>query len=195
MPATENPLPLAVAAADAAALLELFGRAGASNGCWCRYWLLGPAYHRRDRQHNREDMVAELLGAAAPAPGMIATAPDGTPVGWARLSPRAELGWLRRRFGERLPPGRGGWALPCFFVRPRFRRRGVMTALVEAAVAVCAAHRVPWVEAYPIDPAVAGATRNRFPGVLSTFRDAGFTEVGRLAPDRAVVRIEPADRG
>jgi hypothetical protein len=25
------------------ALEDLFGRAGASNGCWCMYWRLGPS--------------------------------------------------------------------------------------------------------------------------------------------------------
>src|SRR5947209_19852231 len=29
------------------ALEDLFGRAGASNGCWCMYWRIGPRY--RDR--------------------------------------------------------------------------------------------------------------------------------------------------
>jgi hypothetical protein len=31
------------------ALETLFGRAGASNGCWCMYWRIGPRYSRRPR--------------------------------------------------------------------------------------------------------------------------------------------------
>jgi hypothetical protein len=34
------------------ALEDLFGRAGASNGCWCLFWRLGPGYHRRPRAEN-----------------------------------------------------------------------------------------------------------------------------------------------
>jgi hypothetical protein len=49
-------------------------------------------------------------------------------------------------------------------------------------------------EAYPIDPTVDGATRNRFPGVLRPFLRAGFTEVSRLTKERAVVRYEPPVR-
>jgi hypothetical protein len=32
------------------ALEDLFGKNGASNGCWCMYWRLGPAYFKRPRE-------------------------------------------------------------------------------------------------------------------------------------------------
>ena len=35
------------------ALEDLFGKGGASNGCWCMYWRLGPEYHKRPREKNR----------------------------------------------------------------------------------------------------------------------------------------------
>jgi len=31
------------------ALEHLFGRPGASNGCWCMYWRIGPRYRDRPR--------------------------------------------------------------------------------------------------------------------------------------------------
>src|SRR6266704_57369 len=34
-------------------LEALFGRSGASNGCWCMYWRIGPEYHKRPREKNR----------------------------------------------------------------------------------------------------------------------------------------------
>ncbi|MBO0824979.1 MAG: hypothetical protein J2P27_14165, partial [Actinobacteria bacterium] len=34
---------------------DLFGRAGASNGCWCMYWRLGPRYRDRPRVENKWD--------------------------------------------------------------------------------------------------------------------------------------------
>jgi len=69
-----------------------------------------------------------MAGAPAPGPGLLAEAPDGTSVGWARLTPRAELRWLRARFGERLPDGDDVSTMPCLFVRTRWRNRGVMSA-------------------------------------------------------------------
>jgi hypothetical protein len=62
-----------------------------------------------------------------------------------------------------------------------------MTALISGAVTAAGEARVT-LEAYPVDPAVEKATRNRFTGVLEPFLRAGFSELMRLAPDRALVR-------
>jgi hypothetical protein len=35
------------------ALEALFGKGGASNGCWCMYWRIGAEYHKRPREKNR----------------------------------------------------------------------------------------------------------------------------------------------
>lgn len=176
------------------ALGDLFGRSGASNGCWCQYWLLGPEYRKRDRTLNRQALADETSRSPAPGPGLLAYSSDGAPVGWARLGPRSELSWLRARFGQRLPDGDDVWSMPCFFIHARWRRRGVMSALVTAGVDLAARHGLPTLEAYPIDPAVAGATQNRFPGVLEPFLRAGFAEVSRLTTERAVVRYPPDRR-
>jgi GNAT superfamily N-acetyltransferase len=175
------------------ALTGLFGRAGASNGCWCQYWLLGAAYHRRDRSLNRQALLDETDGPS-PGPGLLAHSADGSAVGWARLTPRSELAWLHARFGQHLPAGDDVWSMPCFFVRTRWQGRGVMSALISAGVDIAHQEGLPVLEAYPIDPTVEGATRNRFPGVLEPFLRAGLTEVSRLTKERAVVRYEPRAR-
>lgn len=167
-------------------LCGLFGRAGASNGCWCQYWLLGPQYHRRDRALNKDALRRECGRSQPPGPGLIAYR-DGHAVGWARLSRRSELDWLNERFAGRLPDGDNIWSLPCFYVPNRYDGAGVMTALISAAVSEAVDAGV-MLEAYPVDPAIENATRNRFTGVLEPFLRAGFTELVRLTPDRAVVR-------
>ena len=80
------------------------------------------------------------------------------------------------------------WSVACFFVRRAYRRRGVMEALIEAAVAVAAAAGAPAVEAYPVDTAVPGHTQNLFPGVASAFAEQGFQVMDRRKPDRPVMR-------
>src|SRR6516162_10035221 len=76
------------------ALEDLFGEAGACNGCWCMYWRLGPSYHRRPREQNRRDLRARVR--AGPPPGLLAF--DGElAVGWCQLTPRQELLWLERK--------------------------------------------------------------------------------------------------
>jgi hypothetical protein len=43
-------------------------------------------------------------------------------------------------------------------------------------------------EAYPVDTAVPGHTRNLFPGVASAFARHGFHVLARRKPDRPVMR-------
>ncbi|MDQ6656833.1 MAG: GNAT family N-acetyltransferase [Actinomycetota bacterium] len=162
---------------------QLFGRGGASNGCWCQYWLLGPDFHRRERSRNRRDLTAQVRSGSA---GLLAYRDDAA-VGWARFTPRSELAFLTARFAS-YDFGYGDpWSLSCFFVARRARGQGVMRALIDFA-AQWGHDQHTQVEAYPIDPAIAGATGNRFPGLLPTFLAAGFVEDGRLAKDRAVVK-------
>ena len=63
-----------------------------------------------------------------------------------------------------------------------------MGALIEAAVAVAASAGAPALEAYPVDSAVPGHTRNLFLGVASAFARHGFRVVPRRQPDRPVMR-------
>jgi GNAT superfamily N-acetyltransferase len=167
------------------ALEDLFGRAGASNGCWCMYWRIGPLYRDRSREDNKRDL--RQLAASGQPPGLLAFDGDIS-VGWCELAPRADLGWLlHARYLEPvddLPV----WSVPCFYVRRTHRGRGVMEALIEAAVAVAASAGAPALEAYPVDTAVPGHTRNLFPGVVSAFARHGFQVVARRRPDRPVMR-------
>ena len=75
------------------ALEDLFGRAGASNGCWCMYWRIGPRYRDRPREENRRDL--ERLARSGQPTGLLAL-DGGTAVGWCELAPRADLDWLAR---------------------------------------------------------------------------------------------------
>src|SRR5215831_13566474 len=93
------------------ALENLFGKAGASNGCWCMYWRIGPRYRSRPRADNKEDLArlaaagsggaggaaaaGGAAGSAGTAPGLLAF-DGGVAVGWCELAPRADLRWLAR---------------------------------------------------------------------------------------------------
>lgn len=170
-------------------LEQLFGKGGASNGCWCMYWLLGPEYHRRDRDLNRDSLRISM--SAEQPPGLIAldeTSGEDRAVGWLRLTPRSELSWLdENKFLapiDDLPV----WSVPCFFVARSHRGRGVSDALLSAAVDTAQAAGAPAVEGYPIDPSVPGATRNAFTGHLPVFERNGFIEVARRRDSRPIMR-------
>ncbi len=167
------------------ALEDLFGAAGASNGCWCMYWRIGPRYRTRPRADNKGDL--RELAASGPPPGLLAF--DGpVAAGWCELAPRARLGWLAHARYLQPPDELPVWSVPCFYVRRTHRRQGVMDVLIAAAVAVAAAAGAPALEAYPVDTAVPGHTRNLFPGTASAFARHGFEVVARRKPDRPVMR-------
>jgi GNAT superfamily N-acetyltransferase len=167
------------------ALEDLFGRAGASNGCWCMYWRVGPRYRERPRENNKHDL--EQLTRSGPAPGLIAF-DGGTAVGWCELAPRADLDWLARGRYFRPVDDLPVWSVPCFYVRRTHRRRGVMGTLIDAAVGVAASAGAPALEAYPVDTTVPGHTRNLFLGFASVFAQRGSQVVARRQPDRPVMR-------
>lgn len=167
------------------ALEDLFGRGGASNGCWCMYWRIGPRYRDRPRAENKQDL--KELASSDQAPGLLAFDGD-VAVGWCELAPRTELAWLARAryfpaFDD-LPV----WSIPCFYVRRTHRGQGVTGALIEAAVKAAADAGAPAIEAYPVDTTRPGHTGNLFRGVASTFANHGFVVVARPKPDRPIMR-------
>jgi hypothetical protein len=167
------------------ALEDLFGQAGASNGCWCMYWRIGPRYRERPRENNKRDR--RQLAFSDRSPGLLAFV-GGTAVGWCELAPRADLGWLAHARYLEPVDDQPVWSIPCFYVRRTHRGHGVMCALVETAVMAAATAGAAALEAYPVDTAIPGHSRNLFPGVASTFARNGFQVVARRKPDRPVMR-------
>jgi ribosomal protein S18 acetylase RimI-like enzyme len=82
------------------------------------------------------------------------------------------------------------WSVTCFVVRVGFRRRGVSTALLDAAVDFAAGHGATAVEGYPVDvvPGERRPASELYHGTRTTFAAAGFVEVGRSASHRPVMR-------
>jgi GNAT superfamily N-acetyltransferase len=167
------------------ALEELFGPSGASNGCWCMYWRLGPAYRKRPRDQNKAALRA--VTRRGPPPGLLAFDRDEV-VGWCQLTPRKDLRWLDSpRHVGRLDDT-PVWSLSCFFVRKSHRGRGVMTALIKGALQAAKRANAAALEAYPIDTAAPKSTSNLFTGTAPTFRRAGFKTVARRSPSRPIMR-------
>ncbi|HEY1426233.1 MAG TPA: GNAT family N-acetyltransferase [Caulobacteraceae bacterium] len=166
-------------------LEALFGKKGACNGCWCMYWRIGPAYHRRPRDENR--LALKGIVEAGPPPGLLAF-DGGVAVGWCQVTPRTEIPWIDASRNLRRVDEAPVWSISCFYVRNKHRRRGVTKALVDAAVAYAAECGAAIVEAYPVDKAQPKGASNAFTGIASSFAKAGFTEVARRSPSRPIMR-------
>ena len=122
---------------------------------------------------------------------------DGEPVGWCAVEPRTAYPRLPR---QRLALKERGedkdddsvWAVTCFATRAGYRRRGVMRALVPAAVEFARERGARALEAYPMitEPGKEVTWGELHVGSRSIFEDAGFTEVSHPTPRRVVMRID-----
>jgi GNAT superfamily N-acetyltransferase len=159
---------------------DLFGKNGAVDGCWCMYWRIGQQYKKRERSENKR--AFKRIVKRGPPPGLLAFDND-VAVGWCQLTPRTDLPSLEgRRVAVRVDDV-PVWSLSCFYVRRGHRRKGVMAALIAAAVKAAKRAKAPALEAYPY------VTKQPvYVGVLSTFERAGFEIVARPTPSRAIVR-------
>ena len=167
------------------ALEDLFGTGGASNGCWCMYWRLGPVYHKRPREQNR--IALRRIVKQGPPPGLLAF--DGEPaVGWCQLTPRQDLAWLNRKRALEPVDALPVWSISCFYVRRGYRRQGIMSALIVAALKAAKSAKAPALEAYPVDIARPDSSSNVFTGTASSYRRAGFKTVARRLPSRPIMR-------
>jgi GNAT superfamily N-acetyltransferase len=78
------------------------------------------------------------------------------------------------------------WSLSCFYVRKGYRKQGVTSALIAAALQAARRAKAPALEAYPFDAAVSPSASGT--GYASTFARAGFNTVARRTPARPIMR-------
>ena len=165
------------------ALEDLFGENGACNGCWCMYWRIGNAYRQRPREKNKA-AFREVVKRGPPS-GLLAFDGDVT-VGWCQLTPREALPWLERVWRLKRVDDVPVWSLSCLYVRKGYRKQGVTSALIAAALKAARRAKAPALEVYPFDadesPSASGT------GYASTFARAGFKTVARRTLARPIMR-------
>jgi GNAT superfamily N-acetyltransferase len=165
------------------ALEDLFGKTGACHRCWCMYWRIGGTYLKRRPAQNKA-AFREIV-KHGPPPGLLAFDGD-VPVGWCQLTPRDALPWLDRTWRLERVDARPVWSLSCFYVRKGYRKRGVTSALIAAALKAARRVKAPALEAYPLDAALTPSASGT--GYASTFARAGFKTVARRVPPRPIMR-------
>jgi GNAT superfamily N-acetyltransferase len=165
------------------ALEDLFGKNGACNGCWCMYWRIGSRYRKRSRALNKA-AFREVV-KRGPPPGLLAFDGD-VAVGWCQLTPRDAVPWLDRAWRLKRVDALPVWSLSCFYVRKGYRKRGVTSALIGAALKAARRNGAPALEAYPLDADLTPSASST--GYVSTFARAGFETVARRVPPRPIMR-------
>lgn len=165
------------------ALEDLFGSKGACNGCWCMYWRIGAAY--RKAQGDKNKAAFKKIVKDGPPPGLIAFDGDRA-VGWCQLTPRDKLPWLDRAWRLKRVDDLPVWSLSCFYIRIGYRRKGVTSALIAAALKAAKRSKAPALEAYPLDAARTPSASST--GYATTFARAGFKTIACHTAPRPIMR-------
>ncbi|HXF50725.1 MAG TPA: GNAT family N-acetyltransferase [Dehalococcoidia bacterium] len=173
-------------------LETLFGPRGASGGCWCMWWRQTRAEFEEKKGEENKRAFRGIV-ASGQIPGLLAYV-DGRPAGWCAVQPRDAFSKLDRSRTLKRVDEQPVWSVVCFFVARPYRRRGLTTALLQAAVRHAVDHGARIVEGYPVDPGEGGMPDPWvFTGLVSAFRDAGFVEVARRSPTRPIMRYVAPD--
>jgi len=163
---------------------EVFGDAGAARRCFCMHWRR-PDGGFPDNRPTR-DRFADRVNDGR-APGLIGYLAE-VPVGWVQVGPRDEFPTIERSRLLKPVDEAEAWSINCFVTRVGYRRRGIATALLTAAMAFARDQGADLVEGYPVDGERSSAV-DYFTGTLRMFQDEGFVEILRRNPTRPIVRL------
>jgi len=164
-------------------LEELFRDSSICSRCWCMYGRIGNSYRKRPSEENKAAFMN--IVEQGPPPGLLAF--DGSSaVGWCQLTPRDAVPWLDRLWQIKRVDDTPVWSISCLYVRKRYRRRGVTSHLIAAALKAARCANAPALEAYPFDADVSPSASGS--GYASTFVRAGFKTIARRMPARPIMR-------
>jgi GNAT superfamily N-acetyltransferase len=147
------------------------------------YWRIGAAYRKLPRDQNKS--AFQEIVKRGPPPGLVAFDGD-VAVGWCQLTPRDALPGLDRAWRLQRVDQVPVWSISCFYVRVGYRRQGVTSALISAALKVAKRAGAAAVEAYPLD--ADKTPSSSWTGYATTFKRAGFKVVARHVPGRPIMR-------
>lgn len=175
-------------------LVEVFGKRGDDpEWCWCQRFLLSADGDTPASADNRAALHDQVTRAPRP-PGLIAYM-GGKPAGWSRIGPRKSFpGVTGNRALARVLDGDDAttWWVTCFAVARPYRRSGVASGLLRAALDFARDRGAAAVEGHPVDVRALRSERvaasSLYTGTRSLFVGAGFVEVARTHPARPVMR-------
>ena len=174
--------------------VKLFSQGGGWNHCWCMHfhrprslpkkdWR--PTRRQRSRRNSREKKALVEQGRSHG----ILVYDHGEPVGWCQYGRREELPRIdsSRTYRDLVLENENTklWRITCFVVIKKYRRRGIASAALEAALGAIKKKGGGLVEAYPVSQWESRAFGNESThGTASMFAKAGFKIVAPLSGTR-----------
>jgi len=167
----------------------VFADCGDARKCWCAFWYLPNRDFKAGWGEGNREWFERLVKSGA-EPGILAYS-DKEPAAWLLIAPREKLDRLRRSRTFAPIDTAPAWAMNCFVVRKKFRRRGLMRALIRAGIGFVRERGGRVIEAYPFQSnrkAIPGY--DLFVGSAAAFQANGFVEVARPLPTRPIMRLQ-----
>ncbi len=178
---------------------RLFKKPGVGDGWWC--WCLhhqGPhSLPKNKRPHSRTERAArnrrekrELVEKGC-AHGVLIYA-KGEPVEWCQYGRRDELPRIDNSPKYRKLALEDGtdklWRITCFVVDKKYRRRGVASAALKAALEAIRNKGGSLLEAYPVSKTDQGSNY-LYSGTVTMFEKAGFEMVAPFGNGRTTTVV------
>ena len=143
----------------------------ARSGCVCMAYRNSSLDARGRLEHMRD------LCEREPGPGVLAFV-DGEVAAWCSIAPKCTY---RALVNSRTIPhvdDAEAWSAVCFRVRPGFRRRGLMHALLDGAIEHARDSGAVVIEGYPVDPEGDRFDQSAaYVGTVGLFEAHGFERV------------------
>jgi GNAT superfamily N-acetyltransferase len=168
-------------------IVRLFGDNGACGGCWCMWPRLpkgGKLWEEAKGAKNRASFQRLVKNDRVHA---VLAFSGEEPVGWCCFGPRADFPRLERVKALQVAWTPETWAVVCFFIRSKWRGRGVATLLLRAATERAFELGAEEVHGYPIEPRreIAPAAFV-WTGVPKLFEKVGYKKMKRSGATRPV---------
>ena len=172
-------------------LERLFGRHGASGGCWCMWWrTTRKQFECNGNEGNRRAFKSIVDGGLVP--GILAYR-ESEPVGWCSVARREHYGALERSPVLRRIDDRSVWSIVCFYVPRTEQNKGIASGLVQAAVEYVGEQGGELIEAYPRIPREGRLPPgSSYMGTPALFEKVGFKIVDHPSKSRLIMRLELA---
>ena len=153
----------------------LFENNTVCRACWCMWWRISASEWTKNRGKQNRNLLKTLVNSGK-APGIIAYS-DGQPIGWCSVAPREEYTRLERSRTLKRIDEKPVWSVVCFFVSKPFRRKGISTKLLQAAVDHAKKQGATIIEGYPSKCEKKQQDSLVYTGLVSAFQKVGFKPV------------------
>jgi hypothetical protein len=167
-------------------LQQVMAGCAVASKCWCAYWYESAADYKRGWGTTNHETLERLVKVGR-EPGLIGYV-DAAPAAWVSVAPRGDFDRLNRSRNFAPLDDKNVWAVNCFVVARGFRRMGLMSSLATAAAEFALERGADGAEGYPVEPGPKTGAGDLYLGTINAFASAGYREVARPLPRRAIMR-------